>query len=118
MSADPATEAILAAVRAIPRGAVAGYGVVAARAGLPRRARLVARVLSQLPDGSAVPWHRVVRSNACIAFPPGSEGFLRQRALLLAEGCRVADNGRVTVRQSPDTLDTALWADYFGQEPR
>ncbi|MBK8070340.1 MAG: MGMT family protein [Rhodanobacteraceae bacterium] len=117
MSADPAAEAILAAVRAIPRGAVAGYGVVAARAGLPKRARLVARVLSQLADGSKVPWHRVVRANGCIAFPPGSEGFGRQRERLLAEGCQVADNGRVTVRQSPDTLDAALWADYFDQEP-
>lgn len=118
MSADPAREPILAAVRAIPRGAVAGYGVVAARAGLPGRARLVARVLSQLADGSGVPWHRVVRSNGCIAFPPGSEGFARQRECLLAEGCQVAENGRVTARQSADTLDAALWADYFGQELR
>lgn len=115
MSADAARDAILAAVRAIPRGAVAGYGVVAARAGLPRRARLVARVLSQLAEDSGVPWHRVVRSNGCIAFPPGSEGHERQRALLLAEGCRVAESGRVTPRQSPDTLDAALWADYFGR---
>lgn len=118
MSTDPVREAILAAVRAIPRGAVAGYGVVAARAGLPQRARLVARVLSQLADGSGVPWHRVVRSNGCIAFSPDSEGFARQRQLLLAEGCRVADNGRVIPRHSPDTLDAALWADYFGQESR
>jgi methylated-DNA-protein-cysteine methyltransferase-like protein len=118
MTADPARDAILATVRAIPRGAVAGYGVVAARAGLPRRARLVARVLSQLADGSGVPWHRVVRSNGCIAFAPDSEGFVRQRRLLLAEGCQVAANGRVTPRHSPDTLDAALWADYFGQESR
>lgn len=118
MNVDPLHAAILAAVRAIPRGAVAGYGVVAARAGLPRRARLVARVLSQLADGSGVPWHRVLRSNGCIAFAPGSEGFARQRELLLAEGCQVADSGRVIPRHSPDTLDAALWAAYFGQESR
>ena len=37
---------ILAAVKAIAAGEVAGYGEVARRAGLPGRARLVARILS------------------------------------------------------------------------
>ncbi|HEX7111922.1 MAG TPA: MGMT family protein, partial [Mizugakiibacter sp.] len=32
---------ILQAIAAIPRGRVASYGAIAARAGLPRRARLV-----------------------------------------------------------------------------
>src|SRR5690554_408203 len=47
MQAETARARILAAVRAIPRGQVAGYGEVARRAGLPGRARLVARVLSR-----------------------------------------------------------------------
>jgi alkylated DNA nucleotide flippase Atl1 len=42
---DPsAAERILDAIRAIPRGETAAYGVVAQRAGLPGRARRVARL--------------------------------------------------------------------------
>ena len=43
---EAACRRILAAVRAIAPGDVAGYGEVARRAGLPGRARLVARILS------------------------------------------------------------------------
>ena len=43
MAAKSPAERILAAVRAIPRGQVVGYGEVAHRAGLPGRARLAAR---------------------------------------------------------------------------
>ncbi|HEX7129608.1 MAG TPA: MGMT family protein, partial [Rhodanobacteraceae bacterium] len=38
---------IYAAVAAIPRGRVACYGEIAARAGLPKRARLAGRALSE-----------------------------------------------------------------------
>lgn len=105
----PATteQRILAAVRAIPRGEVAGYGEVARRAGLPGRARLAARVLSGNVDPK-LPWHRVLRSDGRIAFPPGSDGFREQARRLQAEGVQVA-NGRVRMaRQAPD-LDAAVW---------
>ena len=102
-------ERILAAVRAIPRGQVASYGEVARRAGLPRRARLAARVLSQntAPD---LPWHRVLRADGRIAFPEGSAGFREQAQRLRAEGVAVV-NGRVRVptRLGSD-LDAELWA--------
>lgn len=102
-----AEERILAAVRAIPRGQVAGYGEVARRAGLPGRARLAARVLSGNTDPK-LPWHRVLRSDGRIAFPAGSDGFVEQARRLQAEGVKVA-NGRVRIaRQAPD-LDAALW---------
>ena len=99
---------ILDAIRAIPRGEVAAYGVVAQRAGLPGRARLVARVLAQgdVPD---LPWHRVLRAGGCIAFPPGSEAFRTQRARLQAEGVAVDANGRVRMPRRERTLDEALW---------
>lgn len=98
---------ILAVVRAIPRGQVAGYGEVARRAGLPGRARLAARVLSLNTD-PALPWHRVLRSDGRIAFPEGSEGFLEQSRRLRAEGVRV-ERGRVRMpRREPD-LDAELW---------
>ncbi len=102
-------ERILAAVRAIPRGQVASYGEVARRAGLPRRARLAARVLSQNTD-PGLPWHRVLRADGRIAFPEGSAGFREQAQRLRAEGVAVV-NGRVRVptRLGSD-LDAELWA--------
>ncbi len=96
---------ILAAVRAIPRGHVAGYGEVAARAGLPGRARLAARVLSE-NDDPTLPWHRVLRADGRIAFAPGSREWREQARRLRGEGVDVRD-GRVARRAR--TLDAALW---------
>ena len=45
---DEAVEAICEVIRRIPRGWVATYGQVATMAGMPRRARLVGRVLQRL----------------------------------------------------------------------
>lgn len=98
---------ILAAVRAIPRGQVAGYGEIARRAGLPGRARLAARVLSQNAD-PRLPWHRVLRSDGRIAFPAGSEGFREQARRLEAEGVAVVA-GRVRMPKQGEDLDAALW---------
>lgn len=103
----PAIDRILAAVRAIPRGQVAGYGEVARRAGLPGRARLAARVLSGNAD-PRLPWHRVLRSDGRIAFPPGSEGFREQARRLRAEGVKV-ENGRVRMPRVAPDLDAEIW---------
>lgn len=97
---------ILNAVRAIPRGEVAAYGEIARRAGLPRRARLVARVLSRNTD-DALPWHRVVRADGRVAFPEGSDGHLEQCRRLRAEGVSVVD-GRVGMRRPG--IDALVWA--------
>jgi len=107
---DPIREAIFAAIRAIPRGRVAAYGEVAARAGLPRRARLVGRLLREAPSG-ALPWHRVVRSDGRLAFPPDSEPWLMQRERLAREGV-VMTGGRIPARffaWRDEDLDAALW---------
>ena len=106
---DPAAR-ILAAVRAIPRGEVAGYGEVARRAGLPGRARWVARLLAASED-PRMPWHRVLRSAGRIAFPAGSEAWVEQAARLRAEGVEVVE-GRVRVARAPraaDALDAEVW---------
>ena len=109
MGALSAAAAILAAVRAIPRGAVASYGEVARRAGLPRRARMVARTLATADD-PALPWHRVVRSDGRIAFAADSDGWKEQCARLRAEGVAVVDGRvRLPTRSEPPTLDAALW---------
>ena len=114
VSADPLPASrILAAIRDVPRGAVAGYGQIARRAGLPGRARMVARLLAGNEDAD-LPWHRILRSDGRIAFPPGSAGFREQVRRLRAEGVAVR-NGRVRMPQGePGDLDAALW----GPAPR
>jgi methylated-DNA-protein-cysteine methyltransferase-like protein len=107
MPETPAADRILAAVRAIPRGQVAGYGEVARRAGLPGRARLVARILAGNEDG-ALPWHRVLRSDGRIAFPEGSRGWREQSRRLRAEGV-VVERGRVRGQRAAATLDEQVW---------
>jgi len=102
-----ANDRILAAVRAIPRGQVAGYGEIARRAGLPGRARLAARVLSGNTDPK-LPWHRVLRSDGRIAFPEGSEGYREQARRLQREGVQVT-NGRVRMPRVARDLDAELW---------
>ena len=105
----PEHAAILRVIRSIPRGCVASYGEIALRAGLPRRARLVGRVLG---DYSALnlPWQRVLRSDGRIAFPPGSSGYREQRARLLQEGV-IVRNGRVDLSRFgwQRDLDAQLW---------
>jgi len=106
-------EAILAVVARIPRGKVTTYGVVAERAGRPRRARLVGRVLSGLPAGSKLPWHRVVAAGGRIALPAGSKSQREQVARLRREGVSVV-SGRVDIHahgwgSAPDDMDRWLW---------
>lgn len=108
-----AASAILAIVERVPRGKVTTYGDVAERAGWPRRARLVGRVLAALPAGSRVPWHRVVASGGRIAFPDGSDARDEQLRRLRREGV-VAVRGRIDLRvhgwTAPEAdLDRLLW---------
>ncbi len=103
-------EAIIRTIAKIPRGRVASYGEIAERAGLPRRARLVGRVLGEADAALKLPWQRVLRADGRIAFPPGSRGHRRQRRLLIAEGVEVV-NGRVDLTRFgwQRDLDLELW---------
>ena len=105
---DPS--AILRTIRSIPEGCVASYGELATRAGLPGRARLIGRILGEMPD-ARLPWHRVLRSDGRVAFPPGSRSFREQVRRLAGEGVLVV-RGRVDLlRHGWDrNLDAALWA--------
>jgi len=108
-----AAAAILAVVARVPRGKVATYGVVAGIAGWPRRARLVGRVLSGLPQGTRVPWHRIVAAGGRIAFAEGSDAHKRQRDRLRREGVDVSQS-RIDLRRygwpdAPGDLDRWLW---------
>jgi methylated-DNA-protein-cysteine methyltransferase-like protein len=106
----PDHEAIRVMIAAIPRGRVCSYGEVADRVGLPRRARLVARVLRETPDEVQLPWFRVLRVDGRIAFPPGSRGFREQARRLAAEGVLVR-GGRVDLARYgwERDLDGLLW---------
>ncbi|HOX70416.1 MAG: MGMT family protein [Dokdonella sp.] len=107
----PEHQTIRKAILAIPRGHVASYGEIAARAGLPRRARLVGRVLREAGDEAKLPWHRVLRADGRLAFVPRSRDFLEQKRRLKAEGVLVAGN-RVDLRRFgwQRDLDAGLWA--------
>jgi methylated-DNA-protein-cysteine methyltransferase related protein len=94
----------------IPPGRVATYGQVAREAGLGRRARFVGQVLARLPEGSDVPWHRVLRADGRLAFEPGTELHRRQRSLLEQEGI-LFSGPRVDLRRHrwQASLDELLW---------
>lgn len=80
-------------IAAIPYGAVASYGDIAALAGSPRAARQVGGVLKRLPEGSRLPWHRVVNREGRISLT--GPDFQRQRQALLAEGIILSAEGIV-----------------------
>jgi methylated-DNA-protein-cysteine methyltransferase-like protein len=105
-----AHRAIFDVVARIPRGRVASYGEIAARAGLPGRARMVGKVLGLAPDDRPLPWFRVLRSDGRIAFPPRSAPYREQRARLIEEGVRVVA-GRVDLKAFgwERDLDRELW---------
>ncbi len=97
-SLDPRRAALYAALAQIPRGRVVSYGQLAQLAGLGRAARWVGRILSQLPDGTALPWHRVLAADGRISLPAGSPSGDQQRARLAAEGVLI-HNQRVDMRR-------------------
>lgn len=86
---------IYAVVERIPCGRVATYGQVAALAGFPGQARQVGYALHSLPEGSDVPWQRVINARGEVS--PRSEGGWEhyQRHLLEEEGILFEDSGRV-----------------------
>jgi methylated-DNA-protein-cysteine methyltransferase related protein len=85
-------------VRRIPVGFVLTYGDVAALAGIPRQARRVGYALHALPDGTTVPWHRVVNARGSLSLgraAPG--GDLLQRIRLEAEGVEFDSRGLISL---------------------
>ncbi len=99
---------ILATIRRLKPGEVAGYGEIARRANLPGRARMVARILSTNED-KTLPWHRVMRSDGSIAFSKDSSHYAEQIQRLRAEGVELV-NGKVRGKKTAATLDEILWA--------
>lgn len=79
---DEFKDAVYQIVAAIPAGHVSSYGAVARQAGFPRHARFVGRLMSQLPEGSRLPWHRVLRGDGRIALAGTPMGEVQIQRLL------------------------------------
>ncbi|MFV8818290.1 MGMT family protein [Haliea sp. E17] len=92
-------ERIWQVVALIPEGKVATYGDVAAQAGLPGAARRVGAALKKLPEGTKIPWHRVINAGGRISLPPGSDSYRRQLELLRAEGITLRESGAIDLRR-------------------
>jgi methylated-DNA-protein-cysteine methyltransferase related protein len=86
---------VAAVVRGVPAGRVASYGDVAAAAGRPGAARAVGRALRSLPDGSDVPWWRVINGRGVVSIPRSGLAAGLQRTLLEGEGIEFDEAGRV-----------------------
>lgn len=86
----------------IPVGRVTTYGRIAGALGNPSHARIVGWALRAVPDGLAVPCHRVVNRDGDLT---GGWSFGHpdvMRALLEAEGVPFVDDYRVQ-------LDDCVW---------
>ena len=86
-------------VAKIPRGKLSTYGDVARRAGFPGRPRQVGMTLKALPEGSKLPWHRVVNALGYVPTRGRWWGVLEQIRRLRAEGIAVDDDGRLDLAE-------------------
>ena len=98
-SSEPSNaERIWQALSQVPYGKVVSYGQLAELAGLPGCARLVGGTLKKLPEGTQLPWHRVINAAGKISFAPQSPAFREQKQRLQAEGIEF-DGARISLRR-------------------
>lgn len=88
---------ICAVVRQIPPGRVSTYGKIAALIGPPCDARMVGWAMAGLPEGSDVPWQRVINSQGKISLTGLGSQIQRQRLEL--EGVVFDRRGRVDLQR-------------------
>jgi len=86
-------------VSMIPPGRVCNYGQIAAMLGHPRGARTVGWALHALPDGSDVPWHRVINVQGRISTSCLQHDANLQRRLLEEEGIIFGPDDRVDMEK-------------------
>jgi len=89
---------VWALVCQIPPGKVATYGQIADILRSPLAARTVGWALHSLPEGTDVPWHRVVNQRGGISTSGHPQGYGVQRRLLEAEGVEFHGRGQVDLR--------------------
>lgn len=87
--------AIYEAVKKIPEGKVASYGMIAKAAGIPRSARTVGWALHINPDPDNIKCHRVVTKDGGLSESFAFGGINRQRILLSEENIEFDESGNV-----------------------
>jgi methylated-DNA-protein-cysteine methyltransferase-like protein len=85
-------------VSLIPKGRVATYGQIAELARIPGQARRVGYALSALPEGSPIPWHRVVNARGEISLRSQEGAEALQRDLLQKEGIKF-EKGKLSLER-------------------
>jgi methylated-DNA-protein-cysteine methyltransferase-like protein len=96
-SAAARREALYLSLAQVPSGCVVSYGQLAEMAGLGKAARWVGRTLSQMPEDSSLPWHRVVGACGHLSLTQGTVSGDEQRLRLREEGVHLT-NDRVDMR--------------------
>jgi methylated-DNA-[protein]-cysteine S-methyltransferase len=91
----PFERRVYAAARAIPHGATATYGELAARLGAPGEARAVGAALARNPFPLIVPCHRVTAAGGRLGGFSAPGGAATKRRLLALEGARAAAQGEL-----------------------
>lgn len=92
------TKRIYDAVKKIPRGYVATYGMVAMVAGNDKMCRAVGNALHKNPDPDSIPCYRVVNSKGELSGEFAFGGAGAQQRLLEADGIEVTD-GKVDLNK-------------------
>jgi methylated-DNA-protein-cysteine methyltransferase-like protein len=89
-------EIIYAVIKKIPNGKVATYGQIAAIVGTGLPARIVGYALHGLPEGTEIPWHRVINSQGKISYAATRNEYdsLQQR-ILEQEGIQFSPDGKI-----------------------
>jgi len=90
VAARPLYQRINAMIRRIPKGRVSSYGAVGALVGCD--ARQVGYAMAALPDGTNVPWHRVLNVRGAIAIR--TDAAITQRLRLEREGVKFSAGGQ------------------------
>ncbi len=91
---DALFDRIYRVVRQVPRGQVATYGQIALVAGAATP-RIVGFAMAALPNGSKVPWQRVINSQGQVSARKDGGADWQQRRRLEAEGVRFDRRDRV-----------------------
>lgn len=92
------TKKVIRYIKAIPRGKVATYGLIAKLAGKPHGSRGVGWILHSSTKARGLPWQRVIKAKGRLSFPEGTTAFLRQLRLLEKEGVEVRE-GRIDLKR-------------------
>ena len=91
-------EKIYAVVRQVPRGRVTTYGAIAKIVG-GCTARIVGYAMAATPDGSNVPWQRVINSQGKISPHGFGYGSTIQRQMLEEEGIVFDPVGKIDMKK-------------------